>query len=490
MSIRMPVRVESTLRAMRSPDPAPPRHLLDRSEREADRVAEHVLHMRVPLGQPRPLHAATAGSGEGRRATEGRLTGIDASAEHIVTGAHADDGQPLDAPTRAFMERRFGHDFARVRIHTDRRSADAARGLAARAFTVGDDVFFARGQYSPQTSSGRALLAHELAHVVQQRPPGMLAIQTSPWDVRRPTASASPEPPGSAPGRPTPIVIEIGERAPISSEDPALVHFATTVLDSPTVASSIHITGFWNVNTVRERGGVDRPTALRRAHLVRSALAELGVPLESMEATSMDASLLSNATSSPAGMVRIAFYPAGLRPLALPPPVQVAPPPRIPGLVPSPWTPAQQAPRAAPPATRRGQPKKDEKTRAGKPSDLLKAALAIPEVAKAIEEAKREALEDFERLSPAAKGALISGAIAIGAGAALGAGLGGHATSVLETLDGAEIPIPLPRVPGKFSVQILGKEKAPEFDPHAPAVPDKPGKPAGRGLVLKWEIEF
>ncbi len=77
-------------------------------------------------------------------------------------------GAPLDQETRAFMEPRFGHDFSRVRIHTDARAAPVARSLDALAFTVGNDIAFAPGQYQPGSDAGRALLAHELTHTIQQ----------------------------------------------------------------------------------------------------------------------------------------------------------------------------------------------------------------------------------------------------------------------------------------------------------------------------------
>jgi hypothetical protein len=77
-------------------------------------------------------------------------------------------GAPLDPTTRAFMEPRFGHDFSRVRVHTDARAATVARSLDALAFTVGDDIAFAPGQYRPGSDEGRALLAHELTHTIQQ----------------------------------------------------------------------------------------------------------------------------------------------------------------------------------------------------------------------------------------------------------------------------------------------------------------------------------
>ncbi|HEX6288342.1 MAG TPA: DUF4157 domain-containing protein [Herpetosiphonaceae bacterium] len=78
-------------------------------------------------------------------------------------------GQPLDADTRSFMESRFGHDFGHVRIHTDAQASQSAEDVNALAYAVGRDVVFRAGQYAPQTEAGRHLLAHELAHVVQQR---------------------------------------------------------------------------------------------------------------------------------------------------------------------------------------------------------------------------------------------------------------------------------------------------------------------------------
>jgi hypothetical protein len=77
-------------------------------------------------------------------------------------------GQPLDAETRAFMEPRFGHNFSRVRIHTDQRAAQSAAAVNALAYTVGSKIVFGEGQYRPGTNSGKGLLAHELTHVIQQ----------------------------------------------------------------------------------------------------------------------------------------------------------------------------------------------------------------------------------------------------------------------------------------------------------------------------------
>lgn len=78
-------------------------------------------------------------------------------------------GQPMDASTRSFMESHFGHDFSQVRLHTDAKAAESAEAVNAKAYTMGPDVVFGRGQYAPQTTTGKQVLAHELTHVVQQR---------------------------------------------------------------------------------------------------------------------------------------------------------------------------------------------------------------------------------------------------------------------------------------------------------------------------------
>jgi pyrrolidone-carboxylate peptidase len=77
-------------------------------------------------------------------------------------------GSPLPSTVRDGMEQRLGHDFSRVRVHTDAWAARSASDVQARAYTVGSHVVFAAGQYQPATDRGNHLLAHELTHVVQQ----------------------------------------------------------------------------------------------------------------------------------------------------------------------------------------------------------------------------------------------------------------------------------------------------------------------------------
>jgi Domain of unknown function (DUF4157) len=82
--------------------------------------------------------------------------------------SHLHSGHPLDIGIKSRMETAFGSDFSAVRVHTDSSAADLSTRLNARAFTIGRDVAFASGEYQPGTVIGDALVAHELAHVMQQ----------------------------------------------------------------------------------------------------------------------------------------------------------------------------------------------------------------------------------------------------------------------------------------------------------------------------------
>lgn len=78
-------------------------------------------------------------------------------------------GQPLSDDVRTEMGGALGHDLSDVRVHTDSTAHQLNEAVSAKAFTTGSDVFFKQGTYDPASSSGRALLAHELTHVAQQR---------------------------------------------------------------------------------------------------------------------------------------------------------------------------------------------------------------------------------------------------------------------------------------------------------------------------------
>jgi hypothetical protein len=77
-------------------------------------------------------------------------------------------GRPLPESIRTQMEPSFRHDLSHVRLHTDPVAAASAEAVHARAYAVGRDIVFARGRFQPESPSGKRLLAHELAHVIQQ----------------------------------------------------------------------------------------------------------------------------------------------------------------------------------------------------------------------------------------------------------------------------------------------------------------------------------
>jgi hypothetical protein len=77
-------------------------------------------------------------------------------------------GNPLDEETRHDMEQRFGRNFRAVRVHEGSAAAQSARDVYAHAYTVGNHIVFGDGRFSPRTTQGRLLLAHELTHVLQQ----------------------------------------------------------------------------------------------------------------------------------------------------------------------------------------------------------------------------------------------------------------------------------------------------------------------------------
>jgi actin-related protein len=142
----------------------------DPYEREADRAAHQVM-----AGTP----ASVTSGGEPRLqrlpAATPNLTHAPADVQTVLGTA----GRPLDTGTRGFFEPRFGRDFSSVRVHADDAADRSARAVDAQAYTVGHHIVFARGSYAPAAESGRRLLAHELAHVVQQShtPGQMPAVQ-------------------------------------------------------------------------------------------------------------------------------------------------------------------------------------------------------------------------------------------------------------------------------------------------------------------------
>ena len=129
----------------------------DMFEREADRIASQVTT--TPIANP--------GISKLQRAM-GNTAGFESGAVSKAEQAVAGGGVPLSTEARSYFEPRFGYDFSSVRVHADTQASSAAEALRARAFTVGQNIAFASGEFNPTSTGGRQLIAHELAHVVQQ----------------------------------------------------------------------------------------------------------------------------------------------------------------------------------------------------------------------------------------------------------------------------------------------------------------------------------
>jgi hypothetical protein len=128
-----------------------------------------------------------------RSATAPTVAPTSTTAQAAVTQGTARGGSPLGTALRSQMEGRFGHDFSRVRIHTDARADESAQAVQARAFTVGNDIVFRAGQFNPQSTDSQHLLAHELTHVVQQEGVSAPAAARAPMEVSQPGDPAEVE---------------------------------------------------------------------------------------------------------------------------------------------------------------------------------------------------------------------------------------------------------------------------------------------------------
>jgi hypothetical protein len=183
----------------------------DSYEQEADRVAGQVMRMAAAPVQSRSelqvrRSCSCGGScadcrgkdskAKGKLQTE-RVAGNFFGQSIAPPSVHRvlrSDSQPLDAATRAFMEPRFGYDFSQVRVHHDSAAGQSARDVHAHAYTVGQSIVFAEGEFAPSTDKGRRLLAHELTHVVQQSGGALAAADGALHGPQPALVSAANEP--------------------------------------------------------------------------------------------------------------------------------------------------------------------------------------------------------------------------------------------------------------------------------------------------------
>jgi hypothetical protein len=170
----------------------------DPLEHEADHVADQATHMpsaKISISARPPQNSLKCAGCEQDVKLQQKAAGAqaDAGATSIVHQVLGTTGRPLDAPTRAYFEPRFGYDFSQVRVHVGFEAEQSARVMSAQAYTVGHDIVFGAGRFTPTTHEGRRLIAHELTHVVQQGGNGTI-LQRGPGDIAgaddQPTAFA------------------------------------------------------------------------------------------------------------------------------------------------------------------------------------------------------------------------------------------------------------------------------------------------------------
>jgi hypothetical protein len=165
----------------------------DPLEREADRVADQVT-----AGSATPsLRTALPLMQRFAQQPEASAQATPASVERVL----ASPGEALEPALGRDMARRFGHDFSRVRVHSDKAANQSAREVGAHAYTLGAHVVFGAGRFAPATREGQWLLAHELTHVVQQSQASRLPERagSSARDIRLHGASAAPLIAGNSP---------------------------------------------------------------------------------------------------------------------------------------------------------------------------------------------------------------------------------------------------------------------------------------------------
>jgi hypothetical protein len=168
----------------------------DPLEHEADAMADTVMRMPEPNfiqrkcapceeeAQRKPLASFI-------QKKESATSNTTSDATYTQIQATRGGGNAIPANTKSFMESRFGTDFSNVRIHSGGYASQLSKELNAQAFTVGNDIYFNDGKFSPESSAGKHLLAHELTHTVQQSTGNKISLQ----QIQKQSTGGTPPPP-------------------------------------------------------------------------------------------------------------------------------------------------------------------------------------------------------------------------------------------------------------------------------------------------------
>jgi hypothetical protein len=347
-------------------------------------------------------------------------------------------GQPLDPATRDFMEPRFGHDFGRVRVHTDAKAAESARAVGALAYTVGRNVVFGAKRYEPETTAGRRLLAHELTHVVQQ---GAAASASVPQAIGAAAAPAEREA-GQAAAR----VAQGGSGAVSAKAEPGTLQRQEAEdegrlrLQDPGLGQGL---GFRP-----PRVGFDLPQLQLDPQIAMQ-----------MRAIQFARGLLSiENIMAAAGQIGTAGLGAGSSATPVTAPSLVPPPGQLGGGGPAGGL-GQPLP-ARPPLVPPG--RGPETPRAATVGDLMQAVLKIPAVQAGVErlrtQAQSELRTNWQSLSGGERALVITQGVVMSAGIIAGVASDPGATRfVLDRVQGQNIPIP--GLPMTFQFNLTGPDQ-------------------------------
>jgi outer membrane protein OmpA-like peptidoglycan-associated protein len=296
----------------------------DPLEHEADRVADQVMRMPATEISTAPALlqisrkcAACEEEETLRKKPAGKAEIAANEAPDTVREILRSPGQPLDASSRAYFEPRFGHDFSGVRVHTGAAAERSARDVNAQAYAAGFHIVFGASRFAPGTDEGRRLIAHELAHVVQQggfgraglparsssRPavagevqPGTNGTPTTarqrPAVVARPSASliqrqpnpTIAKPAGKDPAEP---VLSRAEEVQQSSTSPGqitfglnppMISFYNFAIGQPTLKGE-HAAGLKTLAAVLKRAAGAKLYIAANGHADSSGEADVNIPL-------------------------------------------------------------------------------------------------------------------------------------------------------------------------------------------------------------------
>ena len=165
----------------------------DEYNQEVGVIADKIMGVKksqLPLNPPSitPVQRKCAHCEEEEKMQRKEINTEETGAENGLTNYVnnlGNTGHTLPDEVRNYYEPRFGYDFSKIKVHTDAAAAESAQSVNALAYTSGNNIVFNKGQYSPQTDSGKRLLAHELTHTIQQSSTGSLIQRACVDDFTR-----------------------------------------------------------------------------------------------------------------------------------------------------------------------------------------------------------------------------------------------------------------------------------------------------------------